>query len=142
MYWLLYNDNHTLRDEKAAQYLFYSVAYAYCEANDIDINRENDPGVGELDFKLSQGFWKKVVIEVKKASNGKLVDGFKKQLPAYEDAERTPNGIYLVLKDSKATAKNIEKLEEERSLALSKGLKCPEIIYIDVTEKPSASKLK
>lgn len=65
MYWLLYNDDHTFRDEKAAQYLFYSVAHSYCQANNIDLSRECDPGVGELDFKLSQGFSQKVIIEMK-----------------------------------------------------------------------------
>lgn len=141
MYWLLYNDDHTFRDEKAAQYLFYSVAHSYCQANNIDLSRECDPGVGELDFKLSHGFSQKVIIEMKKASNPKLKDGLLKQLPAYEKAESAANSIYLIIRDTASADTTINKLNDKRTEILSSGKFCPEILIIDATEKPSASKL-
>ena len=142
MYWLLYNDDHTFRDEKAAQLLFFMMAHFYCLANNIDLSRECNPGVGELDFKLSCGFNKKVLIEVKKASSGSLMAGFTKQLPAYEIAERTAESFYLVIKDKSNTDAAIKKFLDARDEQLHLGKKCPEIIIVDALEKPSASKLK
>lgn len=142
MYWLLYNDDHTFRDEKAAQLLFFMMAHFYCQANNIDLSRECDPGVGELDFKLSCGFNKKVLIEVKKASSSTLLAGFTKQLPSYEKAERTAESFYLVVKDKLNTDSAIKKLLDARDEHLHQGKRCPEIIIVDAQEKPSASKLR
>lgn len=142
MYWLLYNDNYKFRDEKAAQLLFYMMSYFYCAANNIDLSRECDPGVGELDFKLSSGFKKKVLIEVKKASSSSLLAGFLKQLPAYEKAERTVDSFYLVIKDKELASNNIKKLLDKEKELDHQGKKCPEIIIVDAIIKPSASKLK
>ena len=142
MYWLLYNDDHTFRDEKAAQFLFFMMAHFYCQVNNIDLSRECDPGVGELDFKLSCSFNKKVLIEIKKASSSKLQAGFTKQLPAYEKAERTTESFYLVIKDKANTDTAIKKLLDTRDEQLHQGKKCPEVIIIDALEKPSASKLR
>lgn len=142
MYWLLYNDNHEFRGEKAAQLLFYMMAYFYCSANDIDLSRECDPGVGELDFKLSNGFSKKIVIEMKKASSSSLISGYTKQLPAYERAERTEKGFYIVIKDKISAGRNISKLLSMRLQMSNRGISCPEIIVVDALEKKSASKLR
>lgn len=142
MYWLLYNDSHEFRDEKAAQLLFYMMAHFYCAANNIDLSRECDPGVGELDFKLSSGFYKKVLIEVKKASSGSMLGGYLKQLPAYEKAERTIDSFYLVIKDKETAGNNIKKLIDKKKELDHQGKKCPEIIIVDAIEKPSASKLR
>ena len=142
MYWLLYNDNNDFREEKAAQLLFYMMAHFYCVANNIDLSRECDPGVGELDFKLSRGFNKKVLIEVKKASSSSLLSGFLKQLPAYEKAERTVDSFYLVIKDKESASSNIKKLLDNKKELDHQRKKCPEIIIVDAIKKPSASKLR
>lgn len=142
MYWLLYNDNHEFRDEKAAQLLFYMMAHFYCVANNIDLSRECDPGVGELDFKLSSGFNKKVLIEMKKASSSSLLAGFLKQLPAYEKAERTVDSFYLVIKDKESASNNIKKLLDKKNELDHQKKKYPEIIIVDAIMKPSASKLR
>lgn len=142
MYWLLYNDNHEFRDEKAAQLLFYMMAHFYCAANNIDLSRECDPGVGELDFKLSSGFNKKVLIEMKKASSSSLLAGFLKQLPAYEKAERTVDSFYLVIKDKESASNNIKKLLDKKNELDHQKKKYPEIIIVDAIMKPSASKLR
>ena len=142
MYWLLYNDNHEFRDEKAAQLLFYMMAHFYCAANNIDLSRECDPGVGELDFKLSSGFHKKVLIEVKKASSNSMLAGFLKQLPAYEKAERTQDSFYLVIKDKESSRNNIKKLLDKKVELEHESKRFPEIIIVDAVEKPCASKLR
>lgn len=142
MYWLLYNDNHEFRDEKAAQLLFFMMAHFYCAANNIDLSRECDPGVGELDFKLSSGFNKKVLIEMKKASSSSLLAGFLKQLPAYEKAERAVDSFYLVIKDKESASNNIKKLLDKKNELDHQKKKSPEIIIVDAIMKPSASKLR
>ena len=59
---MLFSDGKA-QSESFVQRLFYCTAVLYCEANNIDINRESDPGCGELDFKFSYGAHKKVIIE-------------------------------------------------------------------------------
>jgi len=95
-----------------------------------------------LDFKLSNGFSKKIVIEMKKASSSSLISGYTKQLPAYERAERTEKGFYIVIKDKISAGRNISKLLSMRLQMSNRGISCPEIIVVDALEKKSASKLR
>src|SRR5690606_3355196 len=67
------------RLEKAMQRLFYAVALSYCEANDLDISPESDGGAGPVDFKVSKGASSKALLELKRSTNPKLVDGYTKQ---------------------------------------------------------------
>ena len=68
------------RPEKAAQRLFFAVAYAYCKANNLDVTPEAETGNGPVDFKVSQGFRGRVLVEIKLSTNGKLVaDVYKRQ---------------------------------------------------------------
>ena len=80
-----------------AQLLFYGIADAYCEANGLDLSREPNEGRGPVDFKVSRGYSAKVSVEIKYASNSKLLEGYARQLPAYNAAERTDASVYLVI---------------------------------------------
>ena len=82
----LWDENGKPRKEKASQRLFFAVAYSYCKANNIDLTPEADSGNGPVDFKLSQGFDSKLVVEVKLSTNGRLVHGYEKQLEIYKKA--------------------------------------------------------
>lgn len=141
MYHLLYNDDGTPKSETATQLVFYIVAYNYCMANNIDLSRECDPGCGELDFKLSSGFHDKVLIEVKLSSNNRLSHGLSRQLPAYQKAENTAKRILLIIRLDASDDKRIEKVVEQRQQLLEKYGKAPEIVVVDATQRPSASKL-
>ena len=81
--------------ERASQLLFYGIAEVYCVANNLDLNRETNAGVGSLDFKLSKGFNAKVNVEIKYSTNTNLVKGFEKQLPTYNKAEKTNTSVYI-----------------------------------------------
>ena len=59
-----------------AERLFYAVADADREANNVDLNREPNAGNGRVDFKLSKGYTARVLVEVKKSSNSDLLNGF------------------------------------------------------------------
>ena len=94
---LLYNDNYNPKHESAAQLLFFGLADAYCEANNIDISREVNNGHGPVDFKLSKGYKNKVVVEIKLTSNSQLLHGIEVQLPLYMEQESTDKAIYLII---------------------------------------------
>jgi hypothetical protein len=138
---LLYNDKGALKHERAAQLLFFGIADAYCEANNLDLNREPNAGRGPVDFKLSRGYNIRINVEVKYSSNPKLITGYREQLPTYNLAEKTTYSIYLVLQTSKSTDR-IDELKEMYSNSKAGGIRSPEIIVIDCVPKPSASKLR
>jgi len=135
---LLWKDRTTPNNEKTTQKIFLLVAYSYCKANDIDINPEMDTGLGNVDFKFSKGFTKKIIVEIKHSYHRDIVNGFSTQLKLYKKAEETLLGYYIVV-DVGNMGKKLERLY--KTLNADKSKKA-EIIYIDGRKKPSASKRK
>ena len=136
----LWTEEGTPRKEKAAQRLFFVIACAYCEANNLDISPETDSGNGPVDFKVSKGFLGKVVIEIK-LSTGKVVHGYEKQLEIYKKAENTDRGIFLLIDvgDLKNKYTEIQKIRDQ---ALKNKESASLIWYVDATQRASASKRK
>ena len=141
MYKLLYNDDGTPKDETAAQLLFYTTALGYCKRYDVDINRESDPGIGELDFKFSVGNKSKVVIEMKLSTNGTLKHGYEKQLPAYLRAEEIDRGIFVIIQMTKDKSSQQEYVEKAYAKSKNDPNHGVDVIVVDATPKPSASKI-
>lgn len=141
LYRLLYNDDGTAKNEKAAQMLFFCIAQGYCDKYDIDLNRESDTGIGSLDFKLSVGHSSKVIIEMKLSTNTSLLHGFEKQLPAYLRAEETQYGIYLILQMNKESESQLNKVQKEYIEMCKCGTFPIKLICVDATKKLSASKI-
>ncbi|MGA2356744.1 MAG: hypothetical protein ABSG02_19795 [Terriglobales bacterium] len=139
LYEFLYRDDGKPKHEVFAQRLFYAVADAYCEANNVDLSREPNAGNGPVDFKLSKGYSARILVEVKKSSNSDLVNGFVRQLPEYEKSESTDESVYLVVRVTKgdASIKSVMKLRDKR---LAEGKKVPAIFVVDGRRKDSASK--
>ena len=131
--------NGSPRPEKAAQRLFFAVAYAYCKANNLDLTPEADTGNGPVDFKISQGFRGRVLVEIKLSYNGKLVSGYTRQLEAYRTAEETLKAYYLVI-DVGHMGKKYERLLELKREAASRGEPAPPIVVVDGLRRRSASK--
>ena len=130
------------RPESSAQHLFYAVAHSYCMANNIDITPEAETGRGPVDFKASQGFEARALVEIKLSDNKKLEAGYRSQLEAYRTAERTMHAYYVVIDvDGELTNKS-KKLFDQKNLAASQKRRASEIILINGAVKPSASKLK
>ncbi|AZA84424.1 hypothetical protein C1637_06165 [Chryseobacterium lactis] len=142
-YKLLWNDDKTAKKEEAAQLIFVALTKSLCKANNIDLNRENNLGSGPVDFKFSQGYKNKVLIEVKLAKNNRFWDGVRLQLPKYMQAEEIDKGYFLVICYSE---KEIEKVKELQKISkqVSKEQRKEIIpIIVDATpDKKSASKLK
>jgi hypothetical protein len=124
--------------EKIVQMIFFAVAYSYCKANNIDISPEMDTGNGNVDFKFSHGFSKRLIVEIKNSYNPNIISGFKSQLELYKKSEETCNGYYIIV-DVGNLGKKYENLlkiynDDEQKKA--------EIVYIDAFMKLSASKRK
>ena len=128
------------RPEKAAQRLFYVVADAYCTANNLDLTPEADTGNGPVDFKMSQGYSGRVLVEIKLSKNGKLVAGYTRQLAAYKKAEETTKGYYVVI-DVGLMGNKAKELLAIKNEAASRNEVTSPIVFIDGSRRPSASKL-
>jgi hypothetical protein len=135
----LWDDDNNPRKEKAAQRLFFAVAHSYCKANNIDLTPEADAGNGPVDFKLSQGYESKVIVEVKLSTNGSLVHGYEKQLEIYKKADDTDTGIFLLINVGGIGKKYAKVQQIRQELIIAHG-KASDIWYIDGTQKASASK--
>lgn len=134
----LWSEEGKPRKEKAVQRLFFTVAYSYCKANNLDLSPESDSGNGPVDFKISKGFSKKIVIEVKLSTNHSLVHGYEKQLEIYKNADDTNLGIFIIM-DVGKLGKKFEKTIQARNKFLETNKKASEIIIIDGNPKASAS---
>jgi hypothetical protein len=135
----LWDENGKPRKEKASQRLFFAVAYSYCKANNIDLTPEADSGNGPVDFKLSQGFDSKLVVEVKLSTNGSLVHGYEKQLEIYKKADDTDLGVFLII-DVGGIGKKYDEVQKIRNDFIKEHGKASSIWYVDGTQKASASK--
>jgi hypothetical protein len=139
----LWDKNGKKRPERFPQLLLFAVADSYCNANNIDLNREPNAGSGALDFKFSNGL-AKVTCEVKYSSNNNLLEGFEKQLTAYNQAERvaTENSIYLIIKVNENSNDKIQKIIDVTAERNAKGIPTSKVIVINGVKQPSASKRK
>mgnify|MGYP006283361141 CR=1 FL=1 len=128
------------KKERAAQLIYYAIADCYCKAHNIDISPEANMGGGPVDFKFSKGFDTRVLVEIKRSS-GTVVHGYSRQLELYKDAARTQFGIFVIIDfgDLSGKLETIEAMRRDKILA---GEPASEIIVIDATKKPSASKRK
>lgn len=135
----LYVSKGKVRLEQASQRMFYAIAYAYCEANNLDITPEAYAGRGPVDFKFSKGFKQRILIEVKLSTNTRLFHGYEKQLALYDAAENPIRSYFLIMDVGKLgrKLKKVRKLEELRH---ARGQGTPRVIVIDGSYRDSASK--
>lgn len=135
---LLYDFTGTPKHESAAQLLFFGIASSYCDANNIDLTKEENNGRGPIDFKLSRGANDKVVVETKLTSNSQLRHGIEVQLPIYMKQEKTKQAIYLIIDNGHPKALEnfisfYNGLNQETKGKIS-------YLIVDATPKISASK--
>ncbi|MCH7395792.1 hypothetical protein MMP66_16180 [Acinetobacter dispersus] len=133
---LLYDDKDKRKRESASQLLFFGIANAYCNANNLDLTLEADAGRGPVDFKISLGASAKVIVEIKLSSNKQLVHGYEKQLPIYKKAEKSQKGIYLVLYNGGITNSRWQSFNE---LVKNSAMPNIEVVIVNAIPKASAS---
>ncbi len=128
------------KKERAAQLIYYAIADCFCRANNIDISPEANMGGGPIDFKFSDGYRARVLVEMKRDSST-VERGYESQLEIYKDASQTNYGIFVVMDYGNLGDKlrQIQKIQRER---IEAGEQASEILVMDATKKISASKRK
>lgn len=137
----LYNQEKSPRHESSAQRLFFASAYSYCKAFNVDISPEMDTGNGRIDFKFSNGFSARVLVEIKLSTNPSAVSGYTKQLDSYRESQETTHAIYLVIDVGRMGNKD-RQLVDIRNAELKKKRPASDLEFVDGTPKISASKRK
>lgn len=139
---LLYGTDGEALHEQASQKVFFVAADSYCQANDLDITPEANSGSGPVDFKLSQGYEARVVVELKLSTNPRLRHGYTMQLEAYKKAERTDIGYFVVIQvgTKKRKSAQLDDILNMEAAARTAGDPHSPIILIDGRPRASASK--
>ncbi|MAN46505.1 MAG: hypothetical protein GYB49_13060 [Alphaproteobacteria bacterium] len=138
-YWKELWTGERFKNESALQRMLYLVAYSYAEANDLDVSPEVDLSSGRIDFKFSKGA-DKIIVEIKKSSNGHLVSGVRSQLQFYCQAENSKLGYYLVADHSDKQDTWLQKLVDEANAVRKETKINIEIFVIDANKQSPPSK--
>jgi hypothetical protein len=131
------------RNEKAAQALFWTSARLACKLKDIDLTPEAETGRGPVDFKLSQGASKKVLIEIKLGSSSSFWRNEEFQMATYLRAEGCDLGFLVVVQftDSDCSEGFVERAKKlAADVAKEKKLDF-RAVFVDARKKKSASKV-
>lgn len=132
--WRVLHDAPSRKTEKTAQMLFFAVAFAYCEANKLDVTPEADTGNGPVDFKFSSGSSPKILVELKLSKNN-IQHGHDVQLPDYVAAEKADGAHYVVV-DVGNLGRKWLNLQASRT---SRGVTEPRVWLVDAKKRSSAS---
>ncbi|SEO22036.1 hypothetical protein [Actinacidiphila rubida] len=139
---LLWHDGHA-REERAGQALFRSSVIHYCRANNIDLTGESNAGRGPVDFKFSQGWDSRALVEIKLVRNSKFWDGVLAQQPQYQVSEEVNCGFFVAIgyTDAHCAPEIKEKIDRAAALVTKVSGKKITGILVDARPKKSASKL-
>jgi hypothetical protein len=134
---VLYDEAGKPRKEIIAQRIIYAIATIFGKLYDVDVSREGNAGPGAVDFRFTVGHQARILIEVKLSTHERLKNGYYEQLPAYGRAEGVKHLALLVIRvtEDDAHLRSLEQSIKSRSLPI-------QVIVIDATPKPSASKRK
>ena len=141
---LLWDDaNRHHRPEKIAQAVGGVMWRTRCKLANVDLSKETNVGRGPVDFKFSQGWERRALIEMKYIESSHFSAGASKQLPQYLRSEEIEHGVYLAVgfKDADFVRARLRRVEETCA-SLSEKLGCSiELLVVDARPKMSASKL-
>lgn len=142
--WKLLWDGKREKPEEAAQLLFLGIAKSYCEANGIVVDREVELGRGPVDFKFSNGFEHRALLEVKKMENTRFWNGLEDQLPSYLSSDGHRNGWFLVVQFRSGDRWDGRRRELPRRVEGVANKLDLDVRYcaVDARPKLSASKIK
>jgi hypothetical protein len=141
--WTLLWANDTPRPEPQAQALFWTSARFACESHNVDLTPEAETGRGPVDFKLSQGYAERVLIELKLAKSSSFWRNIENQLPTYQRATGCKCGYLVVIQytDRDCSDDFVDKatrVAEDIARVNKLDFKA---IFIDARPKASASTL-
>ncbi|HZH43206.1 MAG TPA: hypothetical protein VEY50_03870 [Lysobacter sp.] len=127
-----YVDNTPVKQEVHLQLLFRLTWHG----THLDVNREPNNGRGPVDYAISYGGSDKTLIEFKLAKNSKLESNLRHQVKTYEEANRTPNSITVIMYFTDEEHARVLRILKKLDLASRKN-----VVLIDATPKRSASLL-
>lgn len=117
-----------------------------CKNANVDLSVEVNRGRGPLDFKFSQGWKRRALLEVKLMDNSKFFAGANKQLPQYLKTEKIDYGVYLCVgfKDADFEADRIKRVQDTVDAIKKEAGVTIKPVFVDARKdtKTSASKLK
>jgi hypothetical protein len=129
--------------EDKVQALFRGTVLHYCRANDVDLTGESNAGRGPVDFKFSQGWERRAVVEIKLTNNTRFWHGLTRQLPQYMRSEEIHVGWFLPV-----SFRNLDFSEERVSMVREAAKATSDRLgieirtrMVDARPKPSASML-
>ena len=142
----MFNDNdNSPKGEGAAQALFWALAEHSCKENgSVEVSPEAQTGKGKVDFKFSQGYSKRIHVEMKLAGSSSLYPGLEKQIPEYLKSDDVDLAFYVVIKQLAIEENKILELKERhRKLSLPENKSILlELVDASFDTKVSASKIK
>jgi hypothetical protein len=138
---LLYNSNDEEKPEEAAQLLFLGFAQHYLRLFNVELDREVELGRGPVDFKVASGSALRLLIEVKKAHNGKFWNGLEVQLPSYLRSDDSSDGWFVAIRyrNNRASELRIRELPRMVAGCAKRTGKRIRFVAIDARRKLSAS---
>ena len=136
------DDKAKHRKEKIAQVIARATWIEHCRAGNIDITREADCGRGPVDFKFTQGWDMRGLLEVKHISSTQFAHGAETQLPIYLKGESAPFGIYLCIGyySRDFEGERIALVQAACESITSQGKTRIVPLFVDARPKKSASK--
>jgi hypothetical protein len=139
---LLWNSDETEKPESAVQLAFLGMARHYLAQYDVELDREVELGRGPVDFKVSSGSKRKLLIEVKKLNNGRFWNGLERQLPSYLASDGSIEGWFIAVRyrDKRSAESKLKDLSV-RVNKLNTDTQKIRFVSIDARPKKSASKL-
>jgi hypothetical protein len=141
---LLFNDdNGRPKRELAVQLLFKGTVESYCEAFGVRLDREVELGRGPVDFIVSSAPTLRILLEIKKMSNGKYWNGLERQLVSYLNSDQCNQGWFIAVRYGN-TPKEIERTRDLGSRTRAAGTASGFSLsaeWIDARPKESASKI-
>ena len=142
--WQLLWYKGTARSERAVQALFRSVVIHYCRSHGIDLSGESNAGRGPVDFKFSQGWDARAIVEIKLMRNSGFWNGILQQTPQYARSEEVKSAFFVAVAytSEEMAASRLQKIEQAAQMASKVNHLDVRTVIIDARRKPSASKLK
>jgi hypothetical protein len=132
------------REEAVAQRLFRLMVVPFCRFHNVDVTPESNAGRGPVDFKFSQGWKARAIVELKLVRNTDFWNGIIKQVPAYAKAEEVKSAfvVGIAYTDEEMQESSIAVVKKAAKLASERNSITIDPVIIDARVKPSASKLR
>lgn len=128
-----YVEDKPIRREDDLQIMYMLTWYGSVS----DLSREVNDGMGPADFKASQGAQDKSIVEMKLASNSKLLSNLRRQVPAYQRASDADTGYTVIVFFTDEELERVNQALQDSGRVLDK-----DVFLVDARPKTSASQLK